>query len=107
MCPADPTNPVQSFSSTKKSFELPTADQIRNLFEYHGLAEVVDEYRPATVPNDCISDVCHGTEYIRVRVAGRYNLTLMLYTDGVLLAASLWPLMFVILEVLPRLRFKY
>lgn len=108
--PPDPGAANDNTPSPKKNFELPISDHICNLFQNHGLADVLDENNPEYAQN-CISDVCHGTVYIRVKVAGRYNLTLMLYTDGVQLAessnASLWPLMFVILEVPPRLRFKY
>lgn len=104
---------VCNSDKTKKFYELPIAYEIRYLFENRNLADVLDQQLSGNAESDRISDVCDGIEYKRVYVvvAGRYTLTLMLYTDGVQLAkgsdTSLWTLQFIILEVPRHLRFKY
>lgn len=97
-----------------KFYQLPLADQIKNLFENHGLADAIDKYsadRQAIASDDVVRDMCDGSETKRARVHGQYNLTLQGHTDGISVSkssnASLWPLEYVIIELPPQLRFKF
>lgn len=95
-----------------KFFQLSLVDQIRNLFECHGMADAMDKYRTerTSLPSDSVSDLLDGTEFKRARIDGQYNITLVGHTDGISVSkssnASLWPLEFVIAEVPPCLRFN-
>lgn len=65
-------------------FELDIADQIKHIFEHRGLAE---KLRVPTFNdnNISISDITDGSDYIRVNMRQdrkKYDLTLMLNTDG-------------------------
>lgn len=106
-------NPCESCGGVeRKQFYLcPIEEQIKNFFEKHNLAEVLDKYSQRQSSDGKIRDVLDGTEYRRVKVNDKYSLTLMMSTDGVSLAGSskakMWPVMFIICELPPHLRQKY
>ncbi|KAK3929686.1 LOW QUALITY PROTEIN: Halomucin [Frankliniella fusca] len=101
--------------SSKKFYQVPLADQIKNLFENHGLAAGIDKYaaeRQAAGINDGLySDLCDGSVIKNVKTPDGYNLTLVGHTDGLSISkssnVSVWPLEFVIAELPPHLRYKY
>lgn len=98
-----------------KFFQLSISDQIKNLFENHGLADSIDKYssqrQAAGVNDDMLTDLCDGSEFKRARINGQYSLTLLGHSDGISISesskVSLWPVEFVIAEVPLQLRFKF
>ncbi|XP_075162231.1 uncharacterized protein LOC142234909 [Haematobia irritans] len=92
-------------------FELDIVQQIKMIFEEKSLGSLLEKQIFSTEP-EVISDISCGSEYIRVN-AGRntYDLTLILYTDGISLSKSsksnCWPLMFMIAEIPPTLRSSF
>ncbi|KAK3919933.1 Outer spore wall assembly protein SHE10, partial [Frankliniella fusca] len=63
-----------------KFFQIPLADQIRNLFENHRLADLIDKYnsdRGNLDPSNSYADLLDGSEFKRAHVDGAYNLDLM------------------------------
>ncbi|KAE8741821.1 hypothetical protein FOCC_FOCC012653 [Frankliniella occidentalis] len=94
--------------------KVPLADQIKNFFENHGLADEIDKYaaeRQAAGIDGLYSDLCDGSVIKNVKTPGGYNLTLVGHTDGLSISkssnVSVWPLKFVIAELPPHLRYKY
>ncbi|KAK3925993.1 Putative phosphoenolpyruvate synthase regulatory protein [Frankliniella fusca] len=97
-----------------KFFQIPLADQIRNLFENHGLADLIDKYnadRSNLDLSNSYADLLDGSEFKRAHVDGQYNLDLMGHTDGISVSVSsnvsLWPLEWVIAQLPPTLRLNY
>lgn len=92
-------------------FELDLKEQIKQLFEIKNLAK---RLQSVSDNEEYISDITDGTEYKRVnnrKDRNPFDLTLMLYTDGLSLAKSAkshcWPLMFTIAELPPNIRHFY
>lgn len=89
-------------------FEIDIREQIKHMFEQRNLGEKLK--LPLRNRNqDVITDVIDGSEYLRVNSQRqKYDLTLMLNTDGLSLVKSskshCWPLMLTILEVPQYLR---
>jgi len=89
-------------------------NQIRNLLENCGLADELDKFIEARSSRpqetEFIEDLTDGSEYRRLKVSG-YTLTLMWYTDGVMIKhhskRELWPIQFTIFELPPHLRSRY
>ncbi|XP_026289499.1 uncharacterized protein LOC113214374 [Frankliniella occidentalis] len=101
-------------SESNKFFQIPLAEQIQNLFENHGLADLIDKYQADRANSDAnggYSDLLDGSEFKRVHVDGQYNLDLLGHTDGISVSlssfVSLWPLEWVISQLPPYLRFKF
>ncbi|KAE8741282.1 hypothetical protein FOCC_FOCC013204 [Frankliniella occidentalis] len=102
-------------AESRKFYQLSLADQIKNLFENHGLADEIDKYalqrEAAANQEGGINDLCDGSVIKNVKTTGPYNLTLIGHTDGLSLSessnVSIWPLEFVIAELPPHLRYKY
>jgi len=73
-------------AESRKFYQLSLADQIKNLFENHGLADEIDKYaaqrEAAGIPDGTYSDLCDGSVLKNVKVRGSYNLTLVGHTDG-------------------------
>ncbi|KAK3911121.1 4'-phosphopantetheinyl transferase B, mitochondrial, partial [Frankliniella fusca] len=100
--------------STSLFYEFSVEDQIRYMFENRDLASAIDSYHSHRVSKQgFISDIQDGSEYRAVRssLKDKYDLVLMLNTDGVKLAKSskteLWGLLAVICEVSPKRRLSY
>lgn len=88
-------------------YEFDIHDQIKFMFEHRNLAEILQVVN--FEENNVIDDLTKGSEYIRVNKNRKpYDLTLILYTDGIDYSksskASLWPLMYVIAEIPAHLR---
>lgn len=103
VCPS-----CSSIEGTWYFYEFDVRDQIRYMFEIRNLA---DKLHIAPHDNNLIYDITDGTEYIRVNSRDdrqRYDLTLILNTDGLSLVKSAkshcWPLMFMIAELPEHLR---
>lgn len=102
-------------NSTEKNdisffFEFDICDQIKFMFENNNIAEKLKLPRLSRNEN-IISDITDGSEYIRVNSRdnrSKYDLTLILNTDGLSLVKSAkshcWPLMFVIAELPEHIR---
>lgn len=96
--------------NTSFFFEININEQIKYMFEKRNLGEKLkpESYRE----NGAITDITDGSEYYQVNFTSnrrrRYDLTLMLNTDGLSLVKSspshCWPLMFVICELPEHLR---
>lgn len=89
-------------------FELDFIQQIKRILESSDVSKYFKEIQASTY----ISDIADGTEYKRVNNGRQnYDLTLILYTDGVSLSKSsktyCWPLMFIIAELPPEIRNNY
>lgn len=90
-------------------FEIDVRDELKYMFEYRDLG---DKLLPFNQRNDgVITDITDGTEYIRVNAREdrqKYDLTLILNTDGVALAKTskspCWPVMATIDELPDHLR---
>lgn len=92
-------------------YELDFMEQIKQLFEKQNLSKKLQ-----LVPEneEFIQDLTDGCEYKRVNnraEKGPFDLTLIFYTDGLSLvksaASHCWPLMFVIAELPPSIRYSY
>jgi len=101
-------------SECNKFIQLSLAEQIRNLFELHNLADVIDKFesdRMSTVAEEKYSDLCDGSEFKRAWCGGQYDLVLHGYTDGVSLSdssdVSFWPVEFQICQIPFNLRFQF
>ncbi|KAK3926332.1 Lysine-rich arabinogalactan protein 18 [Frankliniella fusca] len=95
-------------------FQIPLAEQIRNLFENHGLADIIDKYnaeRSHLDVNAGYSDLLDGSEFKKAHIEGQYNLDLLGHTDGISVSissfVSLWPFEWVIAQIPTYLRFKF
>jgi len=98
-----------------KFYQLSLEEQIRNLFEIHGLADIMDKYSAlrqelGTDPN-VLTDLCDGSEFKRAKVNTPYSLTLLGHSDGISTSdssdTSLWPLEYVIIDLPFNMRFKF
>ncbi|XP_075144943.1 uncharacterized protein LOC142219991 [Haematobia irritans] len=92
-------------------FELDLVQQLRLLFETKHIGDIIKKYKNES-EEGCITDIIDGSEYKRVNMnRNTYDLTLILYTDGISLSKSsksnCWPLMFTIAEIPPHLRSNY
>ena len=100
-------------SECHKFYQLLLSTQLRNWFEEHDLADIIDSYaeRIQAEGDGSYRDVVDGAEYKRAKLPGKYDLTLLGHTDGLSVSkssnASMWPLEFVILEVPPFVRFNF
>ena len=103
-----------SCSADKKNiyffFEIDLCEQIKYMFEHQNLSEKL-KLTSSCYDENIISDITNGSEYIRVNSRqnrNKYDLTLVLSTDGLELVASskshCWPLTFVIAELPEHLR---
>lgn len=99
---------------SKKFYQLSISDQLRNLFENHGLAAAMDKYlqeREAASTAGIFSDLGDGSEFKRARIPGRYNVTTLGHSDGINISessfVSMHPFELVISELPPHLRYKY
>lgn len=98
-----------------KFYQLSLSEQIRNLFEIHGLADLIDKHserqQESGVDANVLTDLCDGSEFKRAKVNAPYSLTLLGHADGISTSdssdASLWPLEYVIVELPFYLRFKF
>ncbi|KAK3920652.1 Ankyrin repeat domain-containing protein 17 [Frankliniella fusca] len=101
------------YGDSHKFYQLSVSDQIRNLFENHGLADLMDKYAAHRLELDLniLTDLCDGSEFKRAKIHEPYSLTLLGHTDGISISdssdVSLWPLEYVIAELPPSLRFKF
>ncbi|XP_044577818.1 uncharacterized protein LOC123260650 isoform X1 [Cotesia glomerata] len=93
-------------------FEIDVHDQIKYMFQHRNLAEKLIQVHLRYDGN--ITDITDGSEYIRVNSRvnrQKYDLTLVLNTDGLSLVKSstshCWPLMFFIAELPEYLRELY
>ncbi|KAE8738509.1 hypothetical protein FOCC_FOCC016017 [Frankliniella occidentalis] len=92
-----------------------TTNQLKFMFEHRGLASAIDEQRRRTadVKEGHITDIQDGTEYKKIRnvLSGRYDIVLMMNSDGVNLSSSskqeLWGTLCSIVDVHPRKRYSY
>ncbi|KAK3919799.1 B-cell linker protein [Frankliniella fusca] len=96
----------------KQFYMFDLEEQIRFYFEHYNLAELIDKYSENNSHIDNkITDICHGSEYKRLRVDGKYNITLVWNTDGVSLSKSshchLYPVLAIISELPPRVRSRF
>ncbi|KAE8740223.1 hypothetical protein FOCC_FOCC014275 [Frankliniella occidentalis] len=97
-----------------KFYQLSIAAQIKNFFENHGLADEIDKYsatRAANCTPGVSSDLLDGSEVVRCKIGGQYDIILIGHTDGVSISksssCSLWPSEFVIGNVSPHSRYKF
>lgn len=89
-------------------YEIDIIDQLVRLFE---VDRCDDKLMNISFNEEIINDICDGSEYRRVNhQRQKYDLTLVLYTDGISLIKSstshCWPLMFVVAELPPDIRYK-
>lgn len=92
-------------------FEFDIHDQVKYMFENRNLATKLKSAPTLLRDENIISDITDGSEYIRVNSRDnrhKYDLTLILNTDGLSLVKSAkshcWPLMFTIAELPEHLR---
>jgi len=79
------------------------------LFEYKHLADVlVKIFQHRNTDTNIITDITVESEYKRVNIGRKQYITLILNTGTACIkkssTASLWPICFMIVEVLPHLR---
>lgn len=96
----------------KKVYTFSIEDQIRHYFEHGNLKDIIDKQRQQNNLNDGkIRDISNGSEYLRVKTEGGYDLILLLNTDGVSISNSsdseIWPILYVICEIPPQYRSSY
>lgn len=89
-------------------FEIDVIEQITQLLETTNISKKIMDIK---INEDLITDVIDGSEYRRINATrNKYDLTLMMYTDGISLLKSTsshcWLLMFVIAELPPHIRYK-
>lgn len=89
-------------------YEIDMFDQIIRSFEHNNLAK---KLMKISTQDEFICDIVDGSEYRRVNAnRSQFDLTLIMYTDGISLIKSssshCWPLMFVIAELPPQIRYK-
>lgn len=89
-------------------FEIDIKQQLKRLFEINNIGK---KLMNITSHENFITDIIDGSEYRRVNAnRNPYDLTLVMYTDGISLVKSTsshcWPLMFVIAELPPEIRYK-
>ncbi|XP_034246743.1 uncharacterized protein LOC117648357 [Thrips palmi] len=101
-------------ADSHKFYQISLADQVRNMFEQHGLADIIDKYRQERINSateGSYSDLLDGSEFKRVQREGMYNLTLMGHSDGISISessdVSMWPVEWVAGELPPQIRYKY
>lgn len=92
-------------------FEFNLEDQLKYFFEKNNLANKLKLLPPRRDDSNVNSNITDGTEYIRVNSRedrGKYDLTLILNTDGLSLVKSAnshcWPLMYTIAELPENIR---
>ena len=100
-------------SETEIFFEYPIDPQITYLFEYRNLASVIDQHRNRVKKDRCISDIQDGSAYIEIKskLNGKYDIILVLNSDGVSLSKSgkqeVWSILCTISEIPPSLRSSF
>lgn len=95
-------------SDISNFFELDFIDQLKRILE---TTDVCNLFKNTQI-SSCICDITSGTEYQRVNLGRqKYDLTLVMYTDGISLSKSTkthcWPLMITIAELPPDVRNNY
>lgn len=91
-------------------YKLNIIDQIRYLFQYKNLADILNKANSRrNNDKNIINDVTDGSEYKRVNSNRRqYDITLIMSTDGACVKKNssnhLWPVSFIIAEVPPTIR---
>ncbi|KAK3923182.1 Serine/threonine-protein kinase TEL1 [Frankliniella fusca] len=89
--------------------------QLKFMFEHRNLASAIDEQRnrTASVPEGHITDIQDGVEYKKIRdvLSGRYDIVLVMNSDGVNLSSSskqeLWGILSIISDIHPRKRYSF